>query len=669
MGADVLPSTFAALCLALVLAMAASALCGFGSGRAARIAATVFSALELSAVAALGVFGLTARATTLTLPTLWAAWPLTIGDGRLSGFFLVVLALVAAAAALYAPRYMAHYSEGQQRAMRVLVPLFIGAMALVLLARDAIGFLVVWEMMSLSSFGLVVTERDKAAVRRAGLVYLVATHLSALALLAMFGVLAAHGLGTTFAAYATGLAFLPRASRSLVFLLALIGFGSKAAVTPMHLWLPRAHPQAPSQVSALMSGVMVKVAIYGLVLATFGWLGAGPLWWGVLLLGLGAASALLGVLYALMEHDLKALLAYHTVENVGIILLGVGAAEVARTAGLSQVAALALAAALFHVLNHALFKSGLFLAAGTVKGATGTAMIGRLGGLAATMPWTAGAFFVLSMAISALPPFNGFASEWLTLQVLLRLGHASLPVAAAALTAALALALTGGLAGACFVKASGVAFLGPPRSAAAAAAREGGWPMFVAPGLLAAACLALGLLPGAVVRVGLGVCAQVTGIAAAAPASLALATPWTAPEWPLFLLLGGMAAAFALAMALGRSLGRGPVQPAWACGGVLTPDNAYTSDAYTKSFRQIFAGFYQPQRALERTPTVLPYLSESVRYESVVRHVIDHHLYRPVLQGGIRLAHRLRRLQSGSLRHYVAYLLVTLLVGLVLYAR
>lgn len=650
--------------------MPVSALCGLARHRAWHLGATIVQVLEVLAIGALGVRGLTAAAGTVVLPTLWGTWPLVVGDDRLSGFFLVVLSLVGGAVVLYAPRYTSHYSPSQQRGMRTLLPLFIGAMAMVLVARDALSFLTVWEMMSLVSFGLVVTDREKIAVRRAGFMYLAATHLSALALMAMFAVLAAHGLGTTFAAYAGGLGALAPSTRSLLFLLAIVGFGSKAAITPMHLWLPRAHPQAPSHISALMSGVMVKVAIYGLVLVTFGWLGTGPLWWGVLLLALGVVSALVGVLYALMERDLKAVLAYSTVENVGIILLGIGAAEIARTAGLPQVFSLALAAALFHVLNHALFKSGLFLAAGTVKGVTGTALLDRLGGLATNMPWTAGAFIVLSMAISGLPPFNGFASEWLTLQALLRLGHGGLPVAAAAVLGAVALALAGGVAAACFVRASGVAFLGPPRSTPAAEAHEGAWPLFVAPALLSAACLFLGLAPGSIVGVGLRVATQLTGTGTvASPRSLALVTPWNLPEWPLFMFLGAAATGLVLAAALRKSFAAASVQAPWACGGVLAPVNAFTSDAYTKSFRQIFAGFYQPQRALERMPTSLPYLSADVHYESVVRHVIDHHVYRPVQRGGIRLAHRLRRLQSGSLRHYVGYLLVTLLVGLVLYAR
>jgi len=650
-------------------AMLASTVSGLARARLWRLAGTAAEAVEVLVIGALGVYGLTGPPRTLTLPTLWGAWPLALGDDRLSGFFLVVLGLVSAAAVVYAPAYIGHYSRGQQRSVRALVPLFVGAMALVLLARDALSFLTVWEMMSLASFGLVVTHREEGSARRAGFIYLVATHLSALALVAMFAILASHGLGTTFAGYARGLRGLAGPTRSLVFALAVIGFGGKAAVTPMHLWLPRAHPRAPSHVSALMSGVMVKIAIYGLILITFGWLGTGPLWWGVLLLGLGAASALTGVLYALMEHDLKALLAYHTIENVGIILLGIGAAEMARTVGVPQVSALALAAALFHVLNHAMFKSGLFLASGTVKSATGTVLLDRLGGLARAMPWTAGAFIVLSMAISGLPPFNGFASEWLTLQALLRLGHGGLSVAATALPGALVLALTGGLAAACFVKAGGVTFLGPPQSEPAANAHEGAWPLVVAPVALAVVCLALGLFPGSVVGVGLSVAAQLTGVVAAVPASLALTTPWTLPEWPLFVFLGASAAGLGLALALRRSLTSAPVREPWACGGALAPANAYTSFAYTKSLRQIFAGFYQPQRALERAPTPLPYLSAHVHYESVVLHVIDHHVYRPAQRTGMRLAHRLRRLQSGSLRHYVGYLLATLLIGLVLYAR
>ncbi len=597
----------------------------------------------------------------MAIAAIWGRWTLQIGIDALSGFFLAVLGIVQLATAVYGAQYTSHYARGQQVLMRTLVPQFTMAMALVLVARDAITFLIAWELMSLTSFGLVVTEHHRGEVRKAGFLYLVATHSGALALTGLFAVLAAHGLGTGFGSYAHGVPLLGTGLRSLLLLAGLVGFGSKAAIVPLHVWLPRAHPVAPSHVSALMSGVMIKVALYGLIRLVFGWLGAGPLWWAMLLIAVGVSSSLAGVLYALMEHGLKRLLAYHSIENVGIIVLGLGAAELARSLGSPLLYEFALAAALFHVLNHAVFKSGLFLAAGSVRAATGTDDLEHLGGLAGLMPWTTGAFLVLAMAIVGLPPFNGFASEWMTLQALLRLAHGAAPaVLATAVLGALGLALTSGLAGACFVKAGGVGFLGPRRTPGAI--REARWPMLAGPLGLAALSLALGLIPGGLASLGMRIAAALGAVHRYRPLPiLALSAPWTRPDWPLYLLLGAAAAALVLMYALRRGAYPNAVRPPWACGGEVTAANAYTATSFSKSIRQIFAAFYQAQRSLVRVETTLPYLPADVRYESAVRHVIDQHLYLPVQRGALRSARFLRRLQSGSLRQYIGYLLITLL--------
>ncbi|MDA8345420.1 MAG: proton-conducting transporter membrane subunit [Thermaerobacter sp.] len=620
---------------------------------------------------ALGVLGLLGPAANVAIATIWGSWTLQVGIDPLSSFFLAVLGIVQLATAVYGTRYTLHYTRGQQVLIRTLVPQFTMSMALVLVARDAITFLIAWELMSLTSFGLVVVEHHRGEVRKAGFLYLVATHTGALALMGLFAALAAHGLGTGFQSYAHGVPLLGTGLRSLLLLAGLVGFGSKAAIVPFHVWLPRAHPVAPSHVSALMSGVMIKVAIYGLVRLVFGWLGVGPLWWAMLLIAVGVTSSLVGVLYALMEHGLKKLLAYHSIENVGIIVLGLGAAALGRSLGDPILYEFALAAALFHVLNHAIFKSGLFLTVGSVRAATGTDDLERLGGLARIMPWTTGAFVVLSMAIVGLPPFNGFASEWMTLQSLLRLAHGAAPaVMAAAVVGALGLALTGGLAGACFVKAAGVGFLGPRRTAGAGAVREAAWPMLAGPLALSALSLGLGLVPGVLGSLGMRIAAGLAQVRLGrTPSALALSVPWTRPDRPLYLLLGAAAGALVLMFALRRGTRTQAVRPPWACGGEVAVANAYTATSFSKSIRQIFATFYRPQRSLVRVGTTLPYLPADVRYESAVRHVIDQHLYLPVQRGALRSARFLRRLQSGSLRQYIGYLLFTLLLALVTVGR
>lgn len=644
-----------------------------------RVLSRGFEALGIAAIGFLGILGLTGPSRIVGYATVWQRWHLLVGLTPLGGFFLAILALLSAAAFVYAPGYLASYMPQERHRMRALLVLFTLSMAFVLLSQDAVTFLAAWEGMSLTSLGLVVTEHRHGRVRRAGFVYFVATHAGAMALIAFFALMESRGLGIDFRVYAAHAVSLPVGLRTVLLALALVGFGSKAALVPMHVWLPRAHPVAPSHVSALMSGVMVKIALYGLILGVFGWLGRGPAWWGGLLVVLGLASCLFGVLYALMEHGLKILLAYHTIENVGIIVLGLGAAELARTLGAPLVMDFALSASLFHVLNHAIFKSGLFLAAGSVLQAAHTDDLERLGGLARGMPYTATAFILLSVAISGLPPFNGFASEWMVLESLLRVAHLSLPdlgTAGMAVLGALGLALTGGLAAACFVKAAGVGFLGPARSREAREVREVRGSMIAPPLALAAVSLALGLVPGAVEGLAMRIAGglvpgpQAAGIVPILPA-LGLMSPWTHAEWPVLWLLSlALVGGFLLVVlqpAFGRTARR---LPAWACGGVLSdPSSAYSAMAFSKSIRQIFTVFYRPERVLIRSEAALPYLYRDIRYENTIRHVTELHLYRPSRDYALRVARFLRRLQSGSLRNYIGYLLVTLLAALVIWGH
>jgi len=580
-------------------------------------------------------------------------------DG-LSLLFAVLILGVAAPVTLYA--------FGHRRHDRLAYPgsglifgLFILSMLGVALAGDAFTFLVAWETMSLASFALVLADHRRPEVRRAGWVYLVMTHTATAFITAAFLLLARHSGSLAFSDWATSASTLDPTSALLVFAFGLIGFGTKAGMVPLHVWLPRAHPVAASAVSALMSGLMIKLGIYGLVRVGFEWLAPGPPWWGSLVIVLGAVSACLGVLYALMQHDLKRLLAYHSVENIGIILLGLGVALAARSGGAQPLVVLGLGAALFHVVNHAVFKSLLFLGAGAIDSAVGTRDLARLGGLIHRMPATAIAFLIGSAAISAVPPLNGFASEWLAFQALLGLGRSLSPslLAIVPLLAGGALALTGALAVACFVKAFGVGFLAMPRSPEAARANEVGRPEVAAMGVLAVACIALGLAATPVVAA----IGSLLGSSQGPTADQTIAAHLSVPG--LALAIAGLGA---LAVGAARSLG--PVQvrrgETWVSGRPLHANNQYSSVAFAKPIRLMFADIVRPVREIDIVHRAGSRFVSSVQYRSHIAPVFERYVYRAVTDALVVGSHVVRRAQNGSLQTYLGYLLVALLIGLVL---
>src|SRR5487761_261988 len=454
------------------------------------------AASAVALVAALAQLLSNAAVPTLVLPLALPWLGAHFRIDALAAFFLIVVDLGGSAASLYALGYGTHEKAPQ----RVLpfYPAFLAGMNLVVIADDAFTFLLCWEFMSLTSWALVMAHHRDADNRRAGYVYLVMASFGTFALMLAFGLLAGPNGGYAFDVMRAG--HHGPLIAALVLTLALLGAGSKAGLVPLHVWLPEAHPAAPSHVSALMSGVMTKVAVYAFVRVAFDLLGAPPWWSAVVVLALGGGTAVLGVLYALMESDLKRLLAYSTVENIGIIFLGLGLAMAFRADGDPTGAALALTAALLHVFNHAVFKSLLFMGAGAVQTATGTRDLNRLGGLIHRMRVTSFVFLIGCAAISGLPPLNGFVSEWLTFQAILL--HPDLPqwgfkVMLPADGALLALAAA--LAAACFVKAFGITFLGRPRSPAAAEAHEvDGFSRATMVGF-ATLCLAAGVLPGVVI--------------------------------------------------------------------------------------------------------------------------------------------------------------------------
>ena len=597
---------------------------------------------------------------------------LAIHLDRLGAVFLALVAGVSLPAAFYGVAYTASY-EGRYslRLFGVMFNGFLAGMSLVPCAANVFSFLLAWELMALTSYFLVMTESDHVETRQAGHWYIAMTHAGFVLLLPMFLLMAPSIDATAFADLRAGAAALPAGARSGVFVLALLAFGSKAGVVPLHVWLPRAHPAAPSHVSALMSGVMIKLGIYGLLRVTLDFLGPGPAWWGGLVLLAGSLSALVGVLYALTENDVKRLLAYSSVENVGIVLLGIGAGMVLASYQLRALALVGFSAAVFHAINHGVFKSLLFLAAGNVVHATRTRNMEQMGGLVKGMPYTSLGFLVGSMAAAALPPLNGFASEWMVFQALLT--GAQIPQAEVAIGTPLAvgvLALTSGLAAVCFVKAFGIGFLAIARSGAASAAREPHWSANATTGVLAAGCLALGLFaPGVVIGIG-GLLAEVQRIGESMPSAAGpvwlMAPNGVARVSPLMIgvMLTSLVGVVAVAIAArGLAIRR---EDTWGCGRIgQTPRMEYTSSAFAEPLRRIFSELYRPNVDLSvSVDPEAPHFVRSITYTSQLAPWIETAVYDRVTRGVRAIAIQVRRIQAGSVHLYLLYVAAALFLAL-----
>jgi hydrogenase-4 component B len=596
--------------------------------------------------------------------SLRGSWTLPVGElhvglDSLSAFFLVCIFLVSGVVAIYAVGYLRAYI-GKRRLAPALAffNLLVAAMAGLVIARDGILFLVAWEIMSFASYFLVTYENDREDVRRAGMTYLIASQLGVVFLFVLFALLG-HASGhfdfDEFVARGGAGAGIA----SICFLLAVVGFGTKAGFWPVHIWLPDAHPAAPSHVSALMSGVMIKMGIYGL-LRTLTFLGPPVAWWGAAMVGIGIITGIAGVLHALAQHDLKRLLAYHSVENIGIIALGIGVGLLGQSHGSVTVAFLGYAGALLHVLNHGIFKSLLFEGCGAVLHSTGTRNIDSLGGLLRRMPTTGLAFLIGAAAICGLPPLNGFVSEWLIYLGAFR-GGFGLPLSwgVTAIIAVPALALIGGLAAACFVKAFGVVFLGAPRTNAADEAHEAGaamrWPMIVG----ALLCVAIGVWPSGAVQL----------VAPAVHAFVPAATPVFESLGPLSAItrvalvmvgLFGLLVLIRFMLLRGREVAH---VATWSCGyATVTPRMQYTATSFAEPLLRPFLGL-MPTRVRQDGPE--GYFPARAMYEEHLGDMAGERILTPSSRSFVRALSRVRIIQQGRIQLYLVYIAITLIVLLI----
>jgi formate hydrogenlyase subunit 3/multisubunit Na+/H+ antiporter MnhD subunit len=623
-------------------------------------------ALGALALAAAALNALGGESQSLVLPLGLPDLPFHLRLDPLSAFFLLLLGSVTAGISVFAAGYF-RQGEGTAPGLQCLYyHVFIASMALVLLADDAYAFMVFWETMALSSYFLVTSDHTKAEIRRAGFLYLLIAHVGAIGILLCFGVL--HGTGDyTFDNMRS--VQLPPFWATAAFALALFGFGAKAGMLPLHVWLPEAHPAAPSPVSALMSAVMLKTAIYGLLRVLFDLLHTQVWWWGVVILILGLATALYGVVFSAVQNDMKRLLAYSSIENIGFILVGIGLAVMFQSYGMLALAALALTAALYHCINHAYFKSLLFLATGSVLHATRERGLGKLGGLIHRMPWVAWMALIGTLAIAGLPPLNGFVSEWLLLQAFLftpSLPQAYLnmlvPVAAAAV------ALAAALAGYVMVKFYGVVFLGQPREERLAEAHDAG--TWERAGLLwlAAGCIGLGVAPvtviGAIDVVNGQLLGKTLNVSAHGWMLLAPISPDRASYAP-FLFLIVILVVWLLTWLAVRYFYHAGVRraPPWDCGfPAQTARMQDTAEGFGQPIRQVFEPFFRMQRELPTPFDAKP------RYRVTVEDHLWYWLYLPIAKVADTITRVVALLQRGRISVYLMYSFVTLLV-LLLFVR
>ena len=602
---------------------------------------------------------------------------------NLAAFFIMIIAIVSFIVSLFSYTYMSHYFYRRNISIfGCFYNLFILSMILLVASSNLILFLVFWELMSLISYFLVIYEHEKSEVQKAGRIYIIMTYTGTAFITAAFALVAYWTKSFDFSAMNSAL--IPSNYANIIYVFLLIGFGTKAGIIPMHIWLPYAHPVAPSNISALMSGVMIKMSIYGLLRVIFDVLPGNPMWWGVITLIVGTVSAILGIAYSLASTvNIKRLLAYSSIENMGILFCGIGMLLIARAAQNSFLFVLALTATLLHTLNHAIFKSQLFMSAGAIQYSAHTKNMEKLGGLIKKMPIASVFIFIGCLTISSVPPFNGFISEYIIFQTIINsiawfapVGKFSLVILFMVVAAALALA--GALVAFCFVKLYGISFLGMPRSADAENVKEPGKPMLVALGFSASLCLALGIFSKYTIGLIDNVNSQLANLKL-------LSTDWSLSSflhYPIestglnisvgLLLLIILALAGIIALVV-RSLRKHTVVDrynTWDCGFTkLNPKIQYSATGFSKSIRIIFRGLFKPNRELVITEGYGPYNIKKGIYTISTEKVIEKYLYKPFVNMIVNFSRKIRfKIQTGSIHTYLLYFLSILVLMLLYYS-
>ena len=601
-------------------------------------------------------------------------------DG-ISAFFLLIIGIVSFAVSLYSIGYSKEYQvEKRTSALGFLFNTFILSMILVVTSNNAFFFLLFWELMSLTSFFLVIYDHTKEENLKSGMTYLIMTHFGTAFIFTAFLLGYIQTGSFSFDSFRNSSASFPLLIKNLVFVFAFIGFGTKAGMVPLHVWLPKAHPSAPSNVSALMSAVMIKIGIYGMIRTIFDFSGfdMSPdfAWWGMLLVAAGSASALIGVLYAVVEHDIKRALAFHSIENIGIILIGLGLSVVFASFHLTALSVLALVASMYHTINHAVFKGLLFMGAGSVVFATKTKNVEDLGGLIKQMPWTALLFLIGAISIAGLPPFNGFISEWLTLQSLLssyQIPSTILQISIA--FASLPFALTIGIAAATFVKLFGMTFLSKARSKHAINIKEVPRSMILGMSILASICVLLGVIPFlgiSLISTAFHLSSQPSSPFDAMTVQNNSGMSFASLSMPVVLIV--MASIAIAIFGFVRVLSghtRKTTYGTWDCGfGSLDSRMEYTATSLSQPIRAVFKALFKPQNKTEKESfgEKNPYMLKTIKIESVTKNIFEDMLYLPIVSSFVFFFDKIRRLQTGKINAYLLYMMITIVL-LLLFVR